>query len=923
MYGCVSSLPVLHSAQSNSWVAPRDAVLPDHTPAASATLLAALLAERLPLAASTPAAVCDGFASADVPGLRFLAPTLVRELMRAPGEHPSLGSRPHVLALLDYCLSDTLDDDPASTRALAGVPLLPLAQGALARFAVRTPSAPLFNITTPLEAELLASLHSILVDATLPEALHGRLAALAAGGSLNLRCVSADVLASLLPDLLPREWAGKTEVPWAPGVGDHVPAAFLKLLWRRLQTEPSLEPFASWPLLPTATPGMGIASLLLVAARPGCGVVLHDGFSENLAAALHAAGCRLQAPEFPEVAHPRLRSYVHEATCCGILDAIAAAVSGRAPDGSSNEVHLAAALRARMASASDAERSELRSFLLQSRWHGAKSLAPAQLAVLRALPIYETFGTRAETRFVAACSGALSLPPAGAAIDPALLDERILRAGSAREAEVLAAILGVSPAPRAAFFRAQAVGRLADFTPSTRDAIFAALLRDLPALTAEDASFAEALAACAFVPVAPAAGALTPEPRRASRLYDPRVAVVKSLLDGCALFPAPPFNTPDTLDALVALGLRRSLGAQGVLDAARAVQTAAAADAAAGAERGSSLLRFLCSISVDAAAEGAPDADAFWTTLASIPWCPVLAEAPSALLPWPSSNGALAKLAPPRACRPVADAWLVSSCCRLVDADAVPPPLAARLGWAATPPASVLSAQLLELSKSYAAAAAAASVEFDRPRAADDDADVAAPHHTPAVDAARALHAALEAAAPQLYAGLASLSKESDVEIMRAMLDGAPSVWTGDGFVLASSVAFDAPPTYAPYINALPQYALPHRALLLALGAREALSSDDFCAALAALASEHTDQPLPAELLPLAAEFAERAVEALPPGAPPPSVCLPDVAGYLTPAADLLFNDAAWLAGCAAFCALHALVNPSHADCCMCVQRQR
>jgi sacsin len=896
MYGCVSSLPVLHSAVSNSWVAPRDAVLPDHTPAASATLQAALLAERLPLAASTPAAVCDGFASADVPGLRFLSPALVRDLMRAPGEHPSLASRAHALALLEYCLSDTLDDDADSTRALAGVPLLPLAQGALARFAARAPAAPLFHVTTPLEAELLAPLHAILVDATLPEALHGRMAALAAGGSLNLRCISGEVLASLLPSLLPREWAGKAEVPWQPGVGTHVPAAFLKLLWRRLQTEPSLEPFASWPLLPTA----GIAaSLLLVPARPGCGVVLHDGFSENLAAALHAAGCRLQAPGFPEVAHPQLRAYVHEATCCGILDAIAAAVSGRAPDGSSNEVHLAAALRVRMASASDAERSELRAFLLQSRWHGAKPLAPPQLAVLRALPIYETFATRADARFVAACSGALSLPPAGAAIDPALFDERIMRAGSAREAEVLTAVLGVSPAPRAAFFRTQAVSRLAEFTPTTRDAIFTALLRDLPALSAEDASFTEALSACAFVPVAPAAGSLTPEPRRASRLYDPRVAVVSSLLDGCALFPASPFNTPEALDALVTLGLRRSLGAQGVLDAARAVQTAAAADAAAGVARGGALLRFLCSTSVDAAAEGAPDADAFWTTLASIAWCPTLAEPPSPLLPWPSANGApLAPLAPPRACRPVADAWLVSSCCRLVDTDAVPLPLAARLGWATTPPASVLSAQLLELSKRYAAAAAAASIEFDAPHAADDDADAAVPRATPAVDVARALHAALEAAAPQLYAGLASLSKESDVEIMRAMLDGAPSIWTGDGFVLASSVAFDAPPTYAPYINALPQYALPHRALLLALGARQALTSDDFCAALGALAAEHGEDALPAELLPLAAEFAERAVEALPPGAPPPSVCLPDVAGYLTPAADLLFNDAAWLAGC-------------------------
>jgi sacsin len=888
VFSCLVPLPVLHNGGAGCWVAPRDAVLPDHTPAAGPALQAALVVEGVPLAAGTPPAICDGFASVQPPGrLRFLAPALVRELLRKPGAHPALLQRDAVHALLSYALSDTIDDDAGSTRELVGVPLLPLADGSLARFAAPAKGATVFHVTTELEAVLLSPVAALLADRGVPAPLHARLEALADGATLNLRRVDTASLATLLQGLLPREWRAKADVPWTPGAPGQPDALQLRRLWQRLALCDSLDLFAPWPLLPTCAADGG---LVLVPVRPGCGVLVHDSWSENLSAALHATGCRLLAPGFPEIHHPQLGACVHEASCTGVLDAIRGDADA--------DAGLADSLRASMARTSDAERGELRAYLLQSRWHDARTpLSAAQLATLRALPIFETHAPSGDTRFVALADGPRQLPPAGAAVAPALLDGNILRVGGAREAAMLTAVLGVTPAPRAAFYRAQALERVAEFAPAARDELFLAMLHDLPSLAAEDAGFVEALAATAFVPVAPAAGAVTPEPRRACRLYDPRVADVAALLHGCAFFPAPPFASFAALDALVALGLRRTLGAQGVLDAARAAQAAAAADAETGAARGAALLRYLDAVGCAAASEGAPDEDAFWATLASIPWCPVLAEPPSPCLPWPVA-AMPPRLAAPRACRPVADAWLVSACCSLVDGRVKSAHLAQRLGWAAPPPASVLAAQLLDIAKQHAYLLGEAAAEAEA-HAGDADSEQAAPSSLPAAAAAAQFAAEWDAAAPVLYGALAGLSGERDAAVLAAQLDGAPCVWTAAGFVAASTVAFDAAPSYSPYINAPPPRIPP--ALLLALGARETLQAGDFAAALRQLASEHGAAPLPPDLLQLAAEFAERCAELQPPpvagAAAPTGIYLPDAVGVMAPAAELLFNDAAWLAG--------------------------
>ena len=97
------------------------------------------------------------------------------------------------------------------------------------------------------------------------------------------------------------------------------------------------------------------------------------------------------------------------------------------------------------------------------------------------------------------------------------------------------------------------------------------------------------------------------------------------------------------------------------------------------------------------AAEGGAGSKA-WEPLMRSSWCPVLTEAPSPYMPWPSRE--VKQLAPPEVTRPVEDAWLVSSCLSLLACNCSPA-LAKRLNWARPPMAMYLATQLVELGKCH------------------------------------------------------------------------------------------------------------------------------------------------------------------------------------------------------------------------------
>ena len=922
LYACLAQLPVLPTA-AGAWLCPNKAVLPDHTAAGlHSELQAALIAEGLAMASpAIPQRICNAFAAAGTPGLRLLTPGLVRDVLRADRvPHPCLKLRAPALAALDYCLSDILDDDKDSVAGLLGVPLIPLADREWARFA--TASAQRAAVYVPADENMLRLLTvaapSQVVDvAALPAAVSARFTALADSRVLNVARITPAALASLMPKVVPPAWRGAADVTWMPGQKGQPTEETLRLLWTCLAQCESLEPFAAWPLVPTSTPGEEAGPVVLVPASAAACVIARAGWSDTLQAGVHAAGCRMLAPGFPEVeAHVWVRDQcLHQASPRGVLTALLLRTGWPHTRVPPPQLCALAQQRLGPASVSDAERTELRGFLLQAKWHSTDKplLSDAHLGLLCALPIFETFGGKGgTTRFVALADGVpRTLPPALPDLDISLFDASVVRPASSREAAVLAASCGVKPAPKAQFLRSHVLRSVSQLAPAVRDSTFAALLGGgLADVCSEDDSFLQVLADTAFVPVAGGAVGAVAKP---SRLYDPRIETVATLLHGTAAFPAAPFDTPPMLDGLLRLGLRRTLGAQGVLDAAAGAEALATQQGPqAGAARGAALLLYLNSLDdPDEAAAGAQDVGAFWTALRSCSWCPVQVEPGDVALPWPAGVTSAMRLAPPRMTRPAVDAWLVSAQCRLLDAEApIKAELSDRLGWATPPSAPVLAAQVLELSKRHAAAEAEAAAEALALQASD-----APPTFAPAVPAATALaalNAALDASMPRLYAALATHTRAEDIQVVKAILDGAPCVWLSsdtasdqeqDGgahdrrFITASLVAFEAVPAYAPYLHPPPACITQHRQLLLALGAIEVLRCDHLCAALRRVAAEFGSGPVTEEVLPLTAEFAERAAECLPPGAKPPvGVYLPDARGVLTPASELLFNDASWLA---------------------------
>jgi sacsin len=882
-YRALPPLRVLRTAaRGGAWVTPCDAVLPDAAVEASPALAGALVAELVPLV--TPPAplrrlLCE-HAVPDAPGTA--SPAMLRDVLRRPGAHPGVGQRDVALACLQYILSDvatTKDGAAAAAAVLNGIALVPLADGIMGTFAAAAPSpgggAP-FYVVTELEAQLLGAAPQVWIDRTIGVALLQRLGALAATGGLNVRPVTTDALAtSLLRHILPARWMGAGAVAFTPGADGHPSMDTLSLLWQRLSLCESLEPFAAWPLLPTRD------AVVLPPLR-GAPLLAH-GVLPAVADALLRAGVRVLHAD-AGVQHADLCAYVHECSAMGILDALRAAAAAGGPP----------ALVASLQGAPAEERRALSAFLLSDKaLLAASSSQPpdaaraGRIAVLRTLPIFETHvpDEAAPPAFTALPAGgpARFLPPAG--VDAALLssDYMVISAG-ANVAAALAS-LGVARRSRAQFFRDDLLRRWEGVPRGARTPAALALLRELPALCGEERGFAEAIAACAFVPTA------SGQDRAPRELYDPRVPELAALLDAATCFPAPPFDAPELAAPLAALGMRRAVTPEAVLEAARCVEAQAArGEAAAAQERGAALFRYLEAdfvrlldprggkplagvlkslgglLSADARAAHADESaarDAFVAALRQIAWCPVLTAPLEPWMPWPDAPPAVA---PPVATRPRADAWLVSAAAPLLACDCRSAPLAELLGWSAPPAVELLAAQLSALGVKHATVA-----------------------HT-------ALAQALAAAVPRLYTQLSDARGAPGFAAAAAALAGTRCVWVGAGFALTREVAFTGPLNLAPYLHVLPADLVCFRGLLSALGVRAAFGTDDYSSVLTRLVADAGDAPLTASQLELAVWLLQQLLaEAWRPKADAAPLFVPGADGILRPASALTHNDAPWL----------------------------
>jgi|AntAceMinimDraft_1070359.scaffolds.fasta_scaffold06425_1 sacsin len=319
-------------------------------------------------------------------------------------------------------------------------------------------------------------------------------------------------------------------------------------------------------------------------------------------------------------------------------------------------------------------RRALRAFLLQRRWFAASAvggcLEGARLDLLRALPVFETYGcggggsggggsgdektvvvgdTKAVTKHggvvvvantaadsIAFCylssTPAPLLAPAGT--DVTLLPRTFLKLDDAAEGTLLETYAGVTRVTTAALLADHVIPALANAVlpaasaPRALDAALAAITAARASWTgaADGERLANAVKRHACIPTL--GGRLA----RPIDLYDPRVRNLLELLDPREHFPAPPFDAGERLLALSVLGVRTSLGAEGLVASARSVECLAKTPggAAAAAVRGRALLEHLNALAAVTAGESGgalPAADAVleggcavWRELGALAW---------------------------------------------------------------------------------------------------------------------------------------------------------------------------------------------------------------------------------------------------------------------------------------------------------------
>ncbi|KAJ8612133.1 hypothetical protein CTAYLR_002440, partial [Chrysophaeum taylorii] len=467
-------------------------------------------------------------------------------------------------------------------------------------------------------------------------------------------------------------------------------------------------------------------------------------------------------------------------------------------------------------------------------------------------------------------------------------------------------------------------------------AFVAVVLRDLPVLAAADASFKAALAGAKFVPTN--SGGLLRV--RARDLSDPTArlgAVPLAALLPPSAFPSDELADPEILRGLRALGLKRVLDWAAVLEAARAVEKTADVlkakkllaalddpllqrrlflleddddddgggggenrrsdgDETASSSSSSWFARVVTMVASDGGKEAARrraedrrerirERDESVAELRDLAWLPVLATNDDD----PRRRSKV--IAAPRDSRPASDAWSCSASLYVVDADEPrAPALREALAWHLPVAPRIVARELGVLGRKYRGARDPpphlVSLVLRLYSALDD-----------AIRSSRASNNNGESGADEVRAGLAdALDAGSD--------DLPPCVWVGTAFATADRVAFrGAPADCAPYLHAVPADLVGFGGLLRAFGVREAFGPSDFAALLRALRDEQRENAATSEkkkkrlvAVALGAVRALAADETLTKErCADLDVHLPDETGAISPARQLVYDDAPWL----------------------------
>ncbi|KAI5066266.1 hypothetical protein GOP47_0018890 [Adiantum capillus-veneris] len=889
-------MPVLFtSAKGGQWLPPRKAVFPDYSYSQAAMLGNALSDAGLSLL-NAPASVVNQFQQ-HCPRLRYLTPQLLRSLLIR--RQRALSSHEAMLASLKYCLRDVKNAD--SVQKLEGLPLIPLATGMFETFSCSSLNDKVF-VADKLEFELLKDTHmDRLVDRNVDSELFEELRCIAEFEGTNLVFLSPVLLGDLLPCILPQDWHGKRLVHWNSGEAGHPSQAWIELLWRFLCSRSAdLSMFTKWPILPT------IGEHYLLQPIKGSCILMGDNWSENMVSLLHKANCFLLSSSFG-IDHPQLREYVHDVSASGLLGALFAAAGGfkGLPD--------------ILKDISELEMQELRGFLMQKKWFVDDSMGAVQIEILKHLSIYKSYRT---STLVCLAKGIHYFPPTD--VDVHLLGDEFVCPASDKEEEILTFYLGVKKLGKKEFFEDYAFKHLDSILPDIWEKVILKLLQDLASLEEEVPCIKKVLSQLEIVPT------MRGKLKSPTELYDPRVAKLHSLIED-SFFPSTEFSETKVLEVLIELGLKTSLGLKDLLDSATSVASVGLIDEKRAFMMGKCLLAHIDRLGLDLevepadtimtadtvfnpetgvvypknessgeqkgqfeytkAFESAHDASEritdrqFWVNLSGINWCPVLTAAPVPDLPWPKELKS--SLVSPRIARPKSQMWHVSATMRIVDGEFCSRLMMSKLGWLEKPNLSILAMQLIELSKHHAQLQSEQSLRLDMEEL---DTSVAQFNKT------------LDEVVPVLYSLMEeSLTSESAYSL-KSMLEDICWVWVGDAFVLPTQAAFSSPSHFQPYLHVIPANLGGYQALLSGLGVKETFDVFDLANVLQHVSADRKGAVLNKELLDFVVRVLEAIYEILLVGDGIPSqsflsaILVPDSNGFLTPARDLIYNDAPWLA---------------------------
>lgn len=392
------------------------------------------------------------------------------------------------------------------------------------------------------------------------------------------------------------------------------------------------------------------------------------------------------------------------------------------------------------------------------------------------------------------------------------------------------------------------------------------------------------------------------------RLYDPCNSELKMLLHNGTFFPSEQFSDPRILETLIMLGLRQTLGVDGLLDVARSVSMLYdSSEAIELARRMLSSLNALTlklsyeeekghssdtmesentfpgseeelvthvsantlpnSLTIDSVVNNLLDdvsGDEFWSTVKSIDWCPVYSDPPGHGIPWLDSQ---CKIAAPTATRPKSQMWIVSSHMHILDGECSDI-LQRKLGWVDPPGVDTLAAQLVGLSNGYN--------------------EIRLHHDTE-----------LKKQIPLIYSHLQNYIKNcDDLDFLRTCFEGVRWVWIGDDFVSPYVLAFDSPVKFSPYMYVVPSELSIFQDLLLALGVRQTFCVSDYISVLQRLHDDVKAASLSTDQL----NFVHCVLETISDDylnelgiGNSTMLLIPDSTGVLVSAEDLVYNDAPWI----------------------------